>query len=191
MDIGNMVKNSNNTKKVIFENYREIQLERKEKKKIGFGQETGSFSSSLFSLRNRNQNLSIMEMIEEDKVDNRLKILRLKVLSGELLTQEELDFLRKHSPELYRIAMLAKALVEAFIEKLKNCKSKEEVQDLMLTTNMAYDKRINEAKIEDNELKELILKSIKNGINIAFDEFVKTDEYNDLVETEEETKKEA
>jgi len=60
----------------------------------------------------------------EQKIEQKLK-------TGKKLTAEELDYLRIHNPELYRTAMRVELSRKALREQLKNCRSKEEVQQVV------------------------------------------------------------
>ena len=60
----------------------------------------------------------------ESKIEQKLK-------TGKKLTSEELDYLRIHNPELYRTAMRVELSRKALREQLKNCHSKEEVQQVV------------------------------------------------------------
>lgn len=67
---------------------------------------------------------------EEDKAAYEQKI-RQKMQSGRKLTSEELNYLRVNQPELYRSAMRVETARKVLRIKLKNCKSKEEVQNVV------------------------------------------------------------
>lgn len=73
---------------------------------------------------------SLVKMSEEDKAVYEQKI-RQKMQSGKKLTSEELNYLRVNQPELYRSAMRVETARKALRIKLKNCKSKEEVQNVV------------------------------------------------------------
>lgn len=60
----------------------------------------------------------------ESKIEQKLK-------NGKKLTSEELNYLRVHNPELYRTAMRVELSRKALREQLKNCRSKEEVQQVV------------------------------------------------------------
>lgn len=60
----------------------------------------------------------------EHKIEQKLK-------AGKKLTSEELNYLRIHNPELYRTAMRVEISRKALKEQLKNCRSKEEVQQVV------------------------------------------------------------
>ena len=60
----------------------------------------------------------------ESKIEQKLK-------TGKRLTAEELNYLKVHNPELYRTAMRVELSRKALKEQLKNCRSKEEVQQVV------------------------------------------------------------
>lgn len=53
-----------------------------------------------------------------------------KLRSGIALTNEEMEYLRRTSPDMYRDAVEANAERKAYQQMLKNCRSKEEVEEL-------------------------------------------------------------
>lgn len=73
---------------------------------------------------------SLIKMSEEDKAAYEQKI-RQKMQAGKKLTSEEMNYLRVNQPELYQSAMRVETARKALRIKLKNCKSKEEVQNVI------------------------------------------------------------
>lgn len=69
-----------------------------------------------------------MDETEQKNYEN--KILQ-KMKTGKRLTSEELDYLRLHNPDLYRSAMRVEKARESLRTRLSNCKSKEEVQQVI------------------------------------------------------------
>ncbi|MDO4167684.1 MAG: hypothetical protein Q4D32_09800 [Eubacteriales bacterium] len=57
--------------------------------------------------------------------------LMAKLKSGKRLTSEEMNYLRIHNPSLYEIAVRVERARQALRERLKACKSKEEVQQVV------------------------------------------------------------
>lgn len=69
-------------------------------------------------------------MEESERAEYDQKILQ-KLKSGKRLTSEEMNYLRIHNPELYRSAMRVEVARKSLQERLKNCRSKEEVQQVV------------------------------------------------------------
>ncbi len=63
-------------------------------------------------------------MDEPQRAEYEQKIMQ-KLKSGRKLTQEELDYLRIHNPEMYKIAVRVETERKVLKTKLNNCKSKE------------------------------------------------------------------
>lgn len=70
------------------------------------------------------------DMDEEKRKAYEQKIMA-KLKSGKRLTSQELSYLRLHNPELYKIAMRVEVARQALRNRLKSCKSKEEVQQVI------------------------------------------------------------
>ncbi len=121
--------------------------------------------------------INIAEMLEENKEDKLLSDATKKALNGEELTKEELEILRKKNPVLYVIAMQTKAVREAFEAQLKNCKSKEEVQNLMFMQTITSLKNIKAAKADGDAIEEARQKAFLMAMQEVYQEFIKSDEY--------------
>lgn len=77
---------------------------------------------------------SLVNVSEEDRGAYEQKI-RQKMQSGKKLTPEELNYLRVYQPELYRSALRVETARKILRTKLKNCKSKEEVDNVVSIQN--------------------------------------------------------
>lgn len=71
------------------------------------------------------------EDMDEEKRKAYEQKIRAKLQSGKRLTSQELSYLRLHNPELYEIAMRVEQARQALRNRLKSCKSKEEVQQVI------------------------------------------------------------
>ncbi len=71
------------------------------------------------------------EDMDEEKRKAYEQKIRAKLKSGKRLTSQELSYLRMHNPELYKIAMRVEIARQALRNRLKSCKSKEEVQQVI------------------------------------------------------------
>ena len=69
-------------------------------------------------------------MDEPERANYEQKIMQ-KLKSGKRLSSEELDYLRIHNPEMYKIAVRVETERKVLKTKLQNCKSKEEVQQVV------------------------------------------------------------
>lgn len=69
-------------------------------------------------------------MSEEEKAACEQKIIQ-KLKNGRKLTSQEMNYLRINNPSMYQIAKRVELAREALKERLKNCRSKEEVQDCL------------------------------------------------------------
>lgn len=69
-------------------------------------------------------------MEEPERANYEQKIMQ-KLKSGRRLTAEELEYLRIHNPEMYKIAVRVETERKVLKTKLSNCKSKEEVQQVV------------------------------------------------------------
>lgn len=101
-----------------------------------------------------------------------------KINSGQKLTEKEMNYIRAKNPAAYKHVLRVQTKREAFENKLKNCKSKEEVKE-------AYDFEILHISKDDPDIKAII-----SATDNAVMEFKKTSEYKGLPEKvqEEETK---
>lgn len=148
-----------------------------------FKQERDEFTPSI-NILNSSTFLDVREMIEEDKIDNEVAMLENKVRSGEPLTARELALLKKHSPVLYALALEIQLSKQIFEEQLKNCNSKEEVEQLMNRTVLVMTAKI---KNSTGDLKQNQI-TILNVYKKICSEFKKSAEYNQLKEKDDENK---
>jgi len=77
---------------------------------------------------------ALVKVPEEKRADYEQKI-RQKMQSGKKLSGEELNYLRLYQPELYRSALRVENARTVLRTKLKNCKSKEEVDNVVSVQN--------------------------------------------------------
>lgn len=69
--------------------------------------------------------------MDEEKCKEYEQKIMAKLKSGKRLTSQELSFLRMHNPSLYEVAIRVERARQAFRSRLKACKSKEEVQQVI------------------------------------------------------------
>lgn len=147
-----------------------------------FKQERDEFTPSI-NILNSSTFLDVREMLEEDKIDNEIAMLENKVRSGQTLTVRELALLKKHSPVLYSLALEIQLSKEIFEEQLKNCNSKEEVEQLMNRTLIVMNAKIKSATGDLKQNQITLLNVYKKILN----EFKKSSEYNQLKEKDDES----
>ncbi len=99
-----------------------------------------------------------------------------KVQAGKKLTIEELRFLERTNPALYRKALRAQNMRKMLESRLKNCKSKQEAQEI-------YSAAVSGVSEKDPD-REMLLAALQD----VFKEFTKSNAYKKLPEKEEEEK---
>lgn len=72
------------------------------------------------------------ENMQDMDKSNRLQSIGSKLNAGLDLTADELSYLQKHAPELYKEYVDAKREAENYKQQLKKCKTKEDVQKIKL-----------------------------------------------------------
>ncbi len=115
-------------------------------------------------------------MTDEQK-ERFVKKLYAKIQSGKKLTPDEMQYLRQYDPVTYMKVARVQAQREAFETQLKNCKSKEEAQDIYLD-------KVSRISEDDPARQEL-----RAAYDDAFDEYKKSGDYKSLPNTEEERKR--
>lgn len=87
------------------------------------------------------------EQLEDMRKSKQMNDLSNKVMSGDTLTFEEIEYLKKNNPQLYKAYMEVRAEREAYKKELENCKTKEEVDRLKLNKMSSF---LSEAKSVEN-----------------------------------------
>lgn len=119
-------------------------------------------------------------MEEAERQNYEQKILQ-KVKSGKGLTSEELEYLRGRNPEMYRIAMRVEIARKSLKTQLANCRSKEEVVQVLTVRVQVLQTMKNDPARE----------AMTAMVNEEIKEFQKSSEYAKLPVNEEKVKKEA
>lgn len=147
----------------------------------GIKKETTSTTASLDSFNITKHISDLLSpaygMTEEEKQTYYNKILG-KLKSGKKLSPEEMRFLQAEYPELYQQAARVQAMRDGFEVRLKTATSKQKAQEI-------YADSLSQIS-DDDPMKEYIVASYQD----AMKNFEKSDEYKDLPETEEQTKRE-
>lgn len=126
------------------------------------------------------------EQLEETKKGNEYSALYSKIQSGQKLSPAEEDKLKAQDMKAYLDYKADQAEQEAFEEKLKHCKTKDEAQRLKTTkmqSNLSKIKNVeNDPYISDSE-KLKIAREVQ-GDTIAsakiFDKFTQSEEYEKM-----------
>ena len=120
--------------------------------------------------------------------------IELKMNSGKRLTSAEMEFLRKNAPETYKKAKAIETERKAYEQRLKSCKTKEEVQRVKASQMAASLDRVNEVKnnpnIPSGKKLELIKQELRltNASADTMTKFVQSGE-NSKLPTEAEQRK--
>lgn len=99
-----------------------------------------------------------------------------KARSGQRLTPDEMNFLARTNPELYRKVLRAQMMRRELENRLKNCRSKKEAQEVFA------------AAVESISEKDPDRDMIIQALNQAFREFKESGAYQELPGEEEEGK---
>lgn len=132
-------------------------------------------------------------LMDEDSKQTLARI-ELKMNAGKSLTSAEMEYLRKNDPETYKKAKSIEMERKAYEQRLKSCKTKEEVQRVKASQMAASLDRVNEVKNNPNipggKKLELIKQELRltNASADTMKKFTESGEYVKLP-TEAEQKK--
>ena len=136
------------------------------------------------------------EQLEDMKKSKTMNDISNKVMSGDTLTLEEIEYIKKNNPQLYKTYMEVRAEREAYKKDLEKCKTKEDVDRLKLNKMSSY---LSEAKsitnnpnIPKGQKLALIQKILMKATNVqdVHMKFVESGKYAALP-TEQELAEEA
>lgn len=126
------------------------------------------------------------EQLKEAKEGNKRTEIANKISSGKKLTPEEEEYLASYDPQGLADYKHTQKERKAYEEKLKNCKTKDEVQKLKTTTlgnHLASLKKIINNPViplsEKLKKAQQILGKTKN-IQVAEEEFIESGKYSEL-----------
>lgn len=126
------------------------------------------------------------EQLEREKESDRKHAIANKISSGQKLTPEEEQYLGSYDPKALSDYRQTQSERKAYEEKLKNCKTKDEVQKLKTTTLggelSSLNKVVNDPYISTSEKLKKAQQSLGKTRNIlaAEDEFVQAGLYDRL-----------
>ncbi|MCM1568969.1 MAG: hypothetical protein NC081_05920 [Roseburia sp.] len=138
---------------------------------------------------------ALWEQAEKIREGNKSASLDAKLKSGAKLTPEEIEYLRRNSPETLKEYEEAQRERENYKRQLRNCDSKEETQQLKLSKMGQFLSRCKEISTNPNipKSKKLeLLQKLSNrvaGIEAEHLEFTASLQYANLPKDEEEEKK--
>lgn len=135
------------------------------------------------------------EQAEATEKSNKLAAIDGKLKSGKDLSAEEMDYLRENAPELYKEAVKIREEKKAYKQRLRGCKTKEDVDRLNAEVNQRFMAEATAVKNNPNipraqkqaELDKIARRAA--AINSVHMEFVASEEYATLP-TEEELREE-
>lgn len=131
------------------------------------------------------------EDLQKMRKSNEMSSIAAKMKAGEDLTLEEIEYLQKNHPDMYREYLEIKGEKEAYERQLKNCKTKEEAERLKVNKMNGI---LSQAKSVMNNpnipkgakvgiMEKLLMKAM--GIEKVHRLFVKSGQYAELPTDEE------
>lgn len=127
---------------------------------------------------------SMIERLSSGESDEGM--IQLKVQMGQKLSAAEMEKLKEIDPQAYAKAKMIEAEQAAYEQKLRQCRTKEDVERLRMTTLSSVAANVqsiaNNPHIPDNKKIEMLGHEQRRatGINEATAEFAKTAEYANL-----------
>ena len=121
-----------------------------------------------------------------DGSDQLSKQIDLKLNSGQKLTAEEMDYLRKHDPQTYQRVKSIESEQKNYEKELKKCKTKEEVERVKMahtaTSLSAVNSIMNNPVIPEEKKFELVMHEHRKNqaLQTTTQEFVESGEYEKL-----------
>lgn len=127
------------------------------------------------------------EQMEQEKKKMKLSYIDNKLKAGAKLTAKELQYLKKHNPDLYREAIKIKRERELYKKQLAQCKTKKDVEKLQqIKTNMFMGKikAIKSSNMPTAKKTEEIQKVIreKAGCDTEYKHFKQSEKFKSLPE---------
>lgn len=139
------------------------------------------------------------EEIRKSSADGSAKManqIDLKLGSGQKLTAEEMEYLKKHDPQTYQRVKQIEAEQESYEKELKRCKTKDEVQRVRMAHTASSLNAVNSIKnnpvIPEEKKLELIMQEHRKHMALeeSTREFVESGRYAKLPTEEERLKAE-
>ncbi len=164
---------------------RNMEMQMKWQKKQDTSDFTADGSMRLDNAPTRRQAEEIRKS-REDGSDQLAKQIDLKLNSGQKLTAEEMDYLRKHDPQAYQKVKSIEAEQKNYENELKKCKTKEEVERVKMahtaTSLSAVNSIMNNPVIPEEKKFELVMQEHRKNqaLQTTAQEFVESGEYAKL-----------
>jgi len=151
-------------------------------------------SGNILSKQEKNSNVNrtpeqsmierFREEMKQNKENSKINGIANKVTNGEDLTPEEEQYLAAKNPGLFNSYKQAKLEQKAYEEKLKNCKTKDEVQRLKTNTVNGYLAEMSAAKGTGSKgaivaTAKKVLAKLKNIEKVEL-EFIESGAYSSL-----------
>ena len=151
-------------------------------------------SGNILSKQEKNSNVNrtpeqsmierFSEEMKQNKENSKINGIANKVTNGEDLTPEEEQYLAAKNPGLFNSYKQAKLEQKAYEEKLKNCKTKDEVQRLKTNTVNGYLAEMSAAKGTGSKgaivaTAKKVLAKLKNIEKVEM-EFIESGAYSSL-----------
>ena len=151
-------------------------------------------SGNILSKQEKNSNVNrtpeqsmierFREEMKQNKENSKINGIANKVTNGEDLTPEEEQYLAAKNPGLFNSYKQAKLEQKAYEEKLKNCKTKDEVQRLKTNTVNGYLAEMSAAKGTGSKgaivaTAKKVLAKLKNIEKVEM-EFIESGAYSSL-----------
>ena len=151
-------------------------------------------SGNILSKQEKNSNVNrtpeqsmierFREEMKQNKENSKINGIANKVTNGEDLTPEEEQYLAAKNPGLFNSYKQAKLEQKAYEEKLKNCKTKDEVQRLKTNTVNGYLAEMSAAKGTGSKgaivaTAKKVLAKLKNIEKVEL-EFIESGVYSSL-----------
>ncbi len=137
-------------------------------------------NNTFFTKAALNKSEETQAISNDDKIEDRLNRITQKMKAGKKLSAEELEFLKNNDYALYFKYIKILREREAFEEKLKNAKTKQEAADIRNITMSGINKSSGDA--EEKEIKSA-------QFSEAYKEFSDSKQFSQLPESDIELNK--
>lgn len=174
-----------------------MQMKWEQKRAEGNYASDGSTSlSKTLQSESEPESSSIAAMTKNQSHESIMSGIQAKLNAGKQLSSSELEYLKKYDPETYQHAKAVEMERKAYEQRLKNCKTKEEVQMVKASQMAASLDRVrdinNNPNISSGEKLKLTLQEHQKVSSVvdSTEEFTESGEYNKLPTQAEKDKAE-
>lgn len=132
------------------------------------------------------------QQADDIRENKKYETIDAKLKSGEPLTKDEIDYLKKNNPQALKEYEEIKQEKESYKKQLKNCKTKDDVEELKMTKLsgfMAQAKEISTNPYIPKAQKRALLEKLLKKTNTVQEEhlkFIQSLQYQELPEDREE-----